>query len=240
VIIICNGMLRSGSTLQYNIAARVFDGGGQLDRVGFLGGFDQPEAQSRLERLRDSTRWSIVKTHETPLPVDFYDERVWVLFSYRDVRDIAASIRKKWASGFDKILADLDAMIEIERRIRDLPRLLTQPYDILYADLPRATREIAAFLSADLDEEDLAAIAKELSLDGVKERMARKDNIFSHFAAWLARRPNYDAQTLLHSDHISVSGGRDGDWRNQFSAEEIASLNSRYGSWLVAHHYAVA
>ncbi len=188
--------------------------------------------------MKAADGWTILKTHEAPLEKAFYDERVRVLFSYRDVRDIAASIKKKWGYSFDQILSVVQDMIEIDRAFDDIPGVLVQSYDTLYADLPAATREIAHFLNVKLDDEDLVRIAGALSVDASKERIeARSKNPVVRFLGRLSGRFQVDPKTQMHDDHISASGGRDGDWKNQFTEAQIITLNKRFGDWLEMHGY---
>ena len=239
MIVISNGMLRSGSTLQYNVAACVLETAGALKRGGFVGDFGKPEVRAKLETLKAADGWTIIKTHEPPLERAFYDERVRVLFSYRDVRDIAASIRKKWRYPFEQILSDIDAMIEIERQFGDIPNVLVQSYNTLYHKLPEATRDIAEFLGIALTPKTLGAIAARntLGTDGKVE--AINSGLINSLYRLFGLRA-YDDRTLLHHDHISSSRGRNGDWQNQFSPDEISTLNDRYINWLRAHSYLVA
>ncbi|MBK8907403.1 MAG: hypothetical protein IPM60_05735 [Rhodospirillales bacterium] len=237
MIVICNGMLRSGSTLQYNIAAMVLETKYNLERVGFLGHLIRPKERARLEWLRQSNRWAIVKTHDPPLPQDFYTDRVHVLFSYRDVRDIAASIKKKWAYPFEQILSDLDATIAIENSFVDIPGVLVQPYDLLFADIASAARQIAHQLGVALADERVFTIADFLTAGSRQDDISGSGYILRRLASRIINRTNYDPETLLHSDHISASCGNDGDWANQFSASEIDVLNDRYAGWLASHGY---
>jgi hypothetical protein len=226
-------MLRSGSTLQYNVAASLLELNGPLTRAGFLGDFRKPEARAKLDAMKAAPGWTIVKTHEAPLERGFYDDRVRVLFSYRDVRDIAASIKKKWAYPFEQILSDIDAMIEIERAFGDIPNVLVQSYDKLYADLPAATREIADFLGVHATEVDIQTIA---AGQAIEKQAESRGGVLSKLMG-LVKRKSYDQRTLLHPDHISATGGRDGDWMNQFETGEIAVLNERFADWLHRHEY---
>ena len=238
MIIISNGMMRSGSTLQYNIAAMVMEARGPLHRAGFIGDFAKPATLAKLMQLKRAKRWTIIKTHEAPLPRDFYDESVRVLFSYRDVRDIAASIRKKWDYPFDIILSQIDEMIEIERTFAEIGGILVQSYELLYHDIPAATRQIAAYLGVTLVDAEVNKIEGALSVDTLMDVAGKNRMLFSQLISWITRR-FYDKKTLLHNDHISAAGGRDGDWTNQLSDDEIARLEVRYSSWLTARGYLV-
>lgn len=240
MLIIANGMLRSGSTLQYNLAAKIIETVRPLNRVGFLGDFGKPEVRQKLDALKVGKGWSILKTHELPLEPDFYDDNVRVIFSYRDVRDIAASIKKKWGYPFEQILADIDAMIEIERAFADLPNVLVQSYDNLYDDLPSATREIAQFFSVPLTTTNISQISGSLSVDASKKRIeARLKNPVTRLLGRVVGRLRVDPITQMHDNHISASNGRDGDWVNQFDAAERDELERRYSAWLAQRGYAL-
>lgn len=238
MMVISNGMLRSGSTLQYNVAAAVLETAGPLDRAGFIGDFAKPKMREKLDALKAADGWTIVKTHEAPLAREFYDERVRVLFSYRDVRDIAASMKKKWGYPFEQILADIDAMIEIERAFSDIPNVLVQSYDRLYDDLPAATREIAQFLDAGIDGARCEQIAGLNSVENSQRRIrTRSMNPVVQLLGRFSGRFRIDPKTQMHNDHISATGGRDGDWVNQFEAAERAEMEQRFGCWLAQRGY---
>jgi hypothetical protein len=227
MLIICNGMMRSGSTLQYNLAAAVLERRHRLVRAGFVGGFANSAVIARLVAMRDSEGWHIVKTHEPPLQSSFYTDRVHALFSRRDPRDIAASIRKKWDKPFRDILSDISAMVDIGQQTNDMPGVLVQDYTDLYEDLEGCVTRIAAFLSVPLTREEITAIAAEHAVERVAERLQRRrSNPFVSALRLLAARFAIDARTQLHDNHISPSAGRDGEWRNCFSQDELNVLDA--------------
>jgi len=232
MLVICNGMLRSGSTLQYNLASEALEAVGHATRVGYLGGFRSPETKARLEEMREAESLYILKTHEPPLEPAFYTNRVTLLFTHRDLRDIAASIRKKWNKSFDEILSDLDAMIDIHVQIAALPRILIQPYDRLYHAMPQALEEIAAHLGTSLTPEIRARILQHNALETVSEHLAaRRRNPLLTLLGRLSGRFRIDRKTELHSDHISETGGRDWDWQRLFGTDEKRALEDRMQHW---------
>ena len=238
MLVISNGMLRSGSTLQYNIAAAVLETQCKVQRVGFLGNLADPKLTGRLKSMKLADGWAIIKTHDAPLPVSFYTERVHVLFSYRDVRDIASSISKKWEYPFEKILKDVDMMIKIEQDFSNVPNVLRQSYGLLYRDIAAAAHEIAKYLGICLEPDEAGQIAETLSISSVKSQIECRSK------SWLTklRRKSLlaggvDQKTLIHDDHISVSAGRDGDWVRIFSEDEIELLTVRYSGWLRSHGF---
>lgn len=236
MIVIANGMLRSGSTLQYNIAASVLETTRLVKRSGFMGGFAERDVRETLDSLKAAHFWAIVKTHEPPLERAFYDSNVRVLFSYRDVRDIAASIRKKWGYPFERILSDIDAMIEIERQFDEIPNVLTQPYELLYENLPEATMQLSAFFGVELPPNALETIVNQNSIAPDGRVTAARPGLIKSLSRLFGREV-HDRRTLLHGDHISESRGRAGDWQSQFSPDEVDTLSDRYANWLLSHAY---
>ena len=211
-----------------------------VERLEFMGDFGNDEVRSRLESLKASPGVNILKTHEAPLESAFYDENVRVLFSYRDVRDIAASMKKKWGYPFEQILAEIDAMIEIERAFSDIPNVLVQSYDMLYKDLPAAIGEIARFLAVPIDEVEIARLAAENSVETFQKRIeSRSKQPLIRLLSRVSGRFRIDPKTQMHDNHISAAGGKDGDWTIVFSTEEIATLLNQYAGWLETHQYDV-
>lgn len=227
MLILCNGMLRSGSTLQYNLAAEALEAAGPVHRVGFLGAVHEPRVERRLAAMRDSDGVHIVKTHEAPLPPAFYTATVRTLFSYRDLRDVAASIRKKWQKSFDEIVADLEGTLRIHRQIAERPGVLVQPYSLLHGDMPQALAQISHHLGVTPSPRDADAILARNALDSVVRHIeARKRNrvlaLLGHFTA----RFDFDREKMLHNDHVSRTRGESGDWARLFTAEEIRTLEA--------------
>jgi hypothetical protein len=151
--------------------------------------------------------------------------RVKAVFSRRDPRDIAASIRKKWNKPFHQILSDVGHMLRIEQQMVALPGALIQDYRDLFADLPGCVERLGEFLSVPLTPQTVDKIAGEYTVGKVSERIARRrsDPLVSALRE-VAARFRVDPVTMMHDDHISASQGRDGDWCNCFSHEELEVL----------------
>lgn len=236
MLIIANGMVRSGSTLQYNLASRILETSPGFEKAGFIGSLDEAEHREAAARFKTNDKTALIKSHSLPIEAAFYDDNVRVLFCYRDFRDIAASIKKKWGWSFDVITQRLDDLIVLEAEIMGLPNVLSQSYETLFDDMESAIVDLAKFLDVDLGAADIKAIKGELSVDSVKSNigMSLKDKIKHK----LTRKVDIDGHTLFHKNHISKTNGANGDWNNQFTAEEITILSTRYHDWLTQHSYA--
>ena len=235
MLIIANGMVRSGSTLQYNLASKILATSTELHKAGFIGGYEEVENLNKVMGFRNSNSTILFKTHSLPLEVDFYNDNVRVLFCYRDFRDVAASIKKKWGWSFDVILQRLDDLITLEESIMALPNVLSQSYETLFNDMDNAIISLADFLDVSLDPKQIIAIRDESSIKAVKANIGM--SLMDKVKHAITRKVDYDAQTLLHKNHISKSNGEKGDWKKQFSDKEITILSTRYQEWLKSHSY---
>lgn len=233
MIVICNGMLRSASTLQFNIARLLIkESGRTLLHQEFI---ERPDHQVflRLIEIDDLCGFCVVKTHHFPLLVEYAKHGVRVLHSHRDPMDIAASIRKKWSEPFDEILRDIQYMIDVEQQLRDMPSelLLSQPYSLLALDPFIAARAIAWHLSLDLDEDAIKTSIEPLRIHAVTRTLGSRST-----QEWCAV-DGVDPVNLFHWDHISTDMGADGTWRRIFSETEISMLRAKFGCWRASHGY---
>lgn len=222
MLVICNGMPRSGSTLQYNLAAGALEAAGQIIRVGYLDKLKKPKTLAQLEAMRDSEIVYIMKTHDALLEPEFYTDRVKVLFTHRDKLDIAASLRKKWNKSFDEIRRELCKMSALYAQVEAMEGALIQPYKLLYEEMHNGLDQILVHLGIHLTEEDREQILKRNSLESVIRRIDTHNRkpIVAVLGMFL-RRLRIDPLTQLHGDHISETKGRDGDWVNQLDKNEL-------------------
>ena len=152
MLIICNGMPRSGSTLQYNLAAEALEAAGQIKRVGYLDKLKNPKTVAKLEAMRDSDMVYIMKTHDALLGPEFYTDRVKVLFTHRNKLDVAASLRKKWNKSLDEIRRELCKMTALHAQVEAMEGALIQPYKLLHEEMHNGLDQILVHLDIHLTE----------------------------------------------------------------------------------------
>ena len=233
--ILASGMIRSGSTLQYQIAAELVEQTGVGYRISWT-----PETEFPLieKRHRDVPGHKVFKTHTfTP---DFerlcreHDARV--LYSYRDLRDVATSASRKFGLTFDELLERgwLDQAIADGARWRLLPRVLVSRYEDFAADVKGEVDRIACFLDLSLSRGRIAGIANMFSME--KQRRRIDEAIHGMGAVTPSSMSCFDPHSLLHHNHIHK--GEIGGWRN-LPIEYRARLVERYGWWLAAQGYSV-
>src|SRR5580692_10544334 len=104
MFIICCGMLRAASTLQYQIASDLVERAGLGQRVGWLEGGDLERAVGGNDR---KGQLLVLKTHSYDSALggmlDAGDARA--LYSYRDLRDVSVSACRKFGMDFDTFMA---------------------------------------------------------------------------------------------------------------------------------------
>ena len=226
MLVICNGMPRSGSTLQYNLAAEALEAQGPTIRVGFLDQLRNRKTLRRIEAMRDSDMVYIMKTHDALLEPEFYTDRVKLLFTHRDRRDVAASLRKKTNKNIEEILRDLCHAEALHVQVAAVEGALIQPYKLLYEEMHNCLAQIIVHLSIHLTEEDRERILARNSLESMIGRIVTHNRkpIVAVFGMFL-KRLRINSFTQLHPDHISETKGLDGDWINQFDENELFLLN---------------
>jgi hypothetical protein len=251
MLMFCCGMLRAGSTLQYNIARLALETAAKGVGRGYREPKDIDLDSAALQDWIQSDRINVVKVHSLPSmdALSRYRKGIRLAYIYRDIRDVAVSVRKKFKRSGADLHDAIDRALQLDARVFELRSMLgesavmVQQYERVISDLPTAIREMAAFLDVSLTVPAAQAIERSCSLEGAKAvASAAEHNKGSSALMRLLqrigiRRASYDAQTLLHPDHISDSAGAVGIWRLQLAAEDRSFLENRYSQWLNERGY---
>jgi hypothetical protein len=135
-----------------------------------------------------------------------------VLYSYRDVRDVLASTRRKFGC---------QPTLEDARRLLDQDRLwrASAHFTMRYESMLQNPQALARDLTAALGVTDCCpgTVAEEVG------RLPAPD------------ADSYDRETLLHPGH--VTDGRHGSWHGWLAPELLARLEAEFGDWLSANGY---
>jgi len=70
---------------------------------------------------------------------------VKICYIYRDLRDVAASLKKKEKVNGKALITSLDAAIAVYNKIKDIPNVLIQ-YENIVIDIAQAIKEVVLFL----------------------------------------------------------------------------------------------
>lgn len=219
MMVFCGGMIRSGSTLQFQIAYQMLTRRKICRRWTYL----VPERLERKLRRLDGTQVSgLAKTHVlTPSAMKFLQQgKAKALYCFRDLRDVAVSGMRAFGYDWARFKADrlLEDAVTAEQVWRAQPGLLVQRYEQFMTDLPAAVTEIAQHLEIELEPREAARIARKLGLDRQKQRLKRWKAAF------------FASATHIHHGEV-------GSWRHQLSPAVADEITTKYSGWLTAHGY---
>lgn len=269
MLVVCNGMIRSGSTLQYNITRVLVE----LLQVGVGEGYF--ESDSFMELREQIVQWAadstvhVIKTHIVPRNIIDMNsaDSVRVFYIYRDLRDVAASAKSKWGYEGKELFNRLDMATATYKEVLTLSNVLIQKYEDVVLDMPASVRAVAAFLGIEPTDSIITSVTEECSLESAKKTTGniRSDPVFilksfllrdeiripaNIFLKAIGIRSTvrrklrnilnkYDKHALYHPDHISKNSGAIGKWRLELSDYEIEHIIERYKSWFSKAGYSL-
>lgn len=239
MLLIVAGMPRSASTLQSNIAKFILEDSDLGKREEWS--INWQEDLSNVLRMIEDEKFFLLKTHSVTDDVlklaNSHSNRVSFLVSYRDVRDVAASMMIKFNYSFDKAVDRIGQSIHnIEKlRLSDC-KLLEQTYQSLRYELEGAVSEVNAFLSADLNERTIKSIALDLDIEKAYAKSRVKkiplEGLRRRFAfLFKTKFPYADTEMMLHVNHVSEHKGEVGVWKTKLSASEVDVITNKFPTW---------
>ena len=270
MILICNGMPRAGSTLQYNLARLVIEESALGEAHGYYAKDDYQHSLRLFASWRRDCRFHLVKTHDL-LPIVGEAQRseaISVCYIYRNLFDVAASLKRKFKLEDEPLLTRLDDMIAVHDELIKIPGTLVQRYEDVVAALPNAVCQIANLVGVALESEAIHRIADRCSLTSMKSELPRRTwlgrclqdvyqrylgrrlqlrrrlmraGLPERFLSGLKNRVyGIDPRTLVHADHISSNDGKDGNWQEMLDETLIRIIGHRFRRWLETTGYDAA
>jgi hypothetical protein len=164
-----------------------------------------------------------------------------VLYSYRDLRDVAYSMAHKLGVSFWEAVRDYDILGVCQRNDAAWtaqPNVLQMRYEDMVRHPAAAVSAIAKRLGVALHDDQAAEIAERFSLENNRQRTDRLAEELRRSGVDLSDRVNafrHDPVTLLHWNHLR--DGRVQGWRDAAGPAEIAELARRCGDWLKVRGY---
>lgn len=233
MLAVCCGMIRSGSTLQYNLVRNLVEATDMGRGVGFIG---NPSQDDRLRPWSQDSAWRVVKMHHV---ADWMFEEqartsIRFFFSHRDLRDVAASAKRKFGWPSPQVWQAIDAAIGLQRRLQDLPEAQIHRYADLSTDPSTVLAAIAKFLGLPLGRDVATWVLSACSLNNAEKIQAAIRDIMSAKGVSIGegnKAPIYDQTTLLHHNHISSNSGQDGAWQHDLTEDDLRTISGRYQRW---------
>ena len=94
MLVICCGMARAGSTVQYHLTCEIVEQAGRGSRLGY---FRPAKLASFLREYAPSPEITVIKAHDyVDAVAELADQkRITAVYAYRDIRDIVVSKRNQ-------------------------------------------------------------------------------------------------------------------------------------------------
>jgi len=258
MIIICNGMMRSGSTLQYNIVKELlYQNKKKYAKLGYYNKDKIIQNFVDLENYAtDRSTIYLIKTHDFTKLNEL--DNVFVIYSYRNLLDVAASLKRKFNSEGDDLILTINDNINNYYKIINSPKILIHSYKSLLNSLYNCVEETSSFLKLETSNVILNEITlnnspkniiklqnKKKVIKSIKKSILSsltstssntKKNIKSFFGVKVTNRLKHklfphDQDSLLHLNHISKDFGQNGNWEEILSDKEIKRIKSEFKNW---------
>ncbi len=237
-LVICSGMMRSGSTWSYNVCRTMFMQLAVRTNRKVLHGY----ADSAIMDDFVLNRWALTpelvvfKSHEIgPAALTAVQAgNAKAVVTFRDPRDCVASymIFKHWSfensmhqiSGTAKLL-DQHALCEHSLLVR---------YEDMMTNRLGEVRRIATHLRLKFNEDFITGVD---AATGMEAGMKVSDSLQNRPADKFVMSDNHkvDPTTHLHENHFN--GGTIGRWKQELSPEQIRISTEFFASWLLRLNY---
>lgn len=232
--VLCAGMIRSGSTLQFQLASSIVEHAGLGRRVKYV---PESEFETMLDRHTKDAGLKVFKAHVCTLTLAKIAQAggAKVVYCYRDIRDVAVSAMRKFDMSFDALVDAgwLDQAIADYYAWTNMPNVLVSRYEKMICDLGQEALRIAEFLGLNADIEALSILAEQYVIPAQQQRI---DTLKQRYGQGIDGRDIvFDEVELLHHNHIHK--GEVGGWRDQLSPLQQRFLTERYKEWLLSLGY---
>ena len=230
----CAGMIRSGSTLQFQLTAAIVEQAGIGRRLPYV---PESDFDHIIQENNVPSEFRVLKVHiHTPAFAKECNENgARVVYSYRDIRDVAVSAMRK----FDMSFGQLMEAKWLEQAIADYyswtkcPLTCVGRYEDFVGDISREAENINRFLGIPLPLHDINRLAEKFSV--AQQRVQIQKIREQNDSPILAREIVFDPVELLHHNHIYQ--GKVGGWREILSDSEKAILTKNFSAWLEENGY---
>ncbi len=225
-------MIRSGSTVQYQVVAELVERHQLGRRAGFV---DDQNVADILASARTTPGMAVLKSHELipELRSALEQGNLRLFYTFRDLRAVAVSAMRKWELPFTHVISRngwLETAVRASTEIMAVPDVCLSRYEDIVSALPGEVIRWAALIGLAISPSDAFALAGEFSLEA---QLSRIDLIKQQKPE--GKTEFFDSRSLLHHNHI-FDGSIDG-WKTQLEAWQIRQIERRFGDWLSEHNY---
>jgi len=216
MLIVCNGMMRAGSTLQYNIVRSLIEKMQLGVGEGFLEESQFRNYEAQFDQWARNTSCHVIKTHEIyPKSVEMVASgEMKICYIYRDIRDVAVSTKRKFGYEGSDLFKALDHAISTYYEMKTIQGVLWQKYENVIKDLSGSVRAIDFYLDLGATDDVILAVDRSCSIDRAMKTIENMslnvkfmNFIYKHFLPIinnLAKRLPQNLKCILRKTPISV------------------------------------
>jgi hypothetical protein len=232
-VVLCTGILRSGSTWSFNVCrlmAKVVAG---RERTPMWSGY---MLANQTEQFFQTTGHppgpTIIKTHGLgPIALEkVRTEQAKSVCTYRDPRDCVASLMTFTGQYFEEAVESIRGTMGSLDEYRKAGNTHFIRYEQMLDDSLGQVRGIADFLGVTIEEPMLARIDEKSNLESSKKVCEDLRHRPAGEFMRSAEDHRVDPQTWLHHNHIH--SGQVGRWREEMSPQQAQELNRVFAPWL--------
>lgn len=224
--VVCCGMIRSGSTLQYNLVHDLLAAAGKVRPLGYL------TPGGPVPDLMGGQEIALCKLHHfDPNIAKLLEEGHGAgFYCFRDLRDVAVSSMRKFNLSFQRLWEErwLQGAVENGERWLSVPHVYSATYVSLVRELKNETQRIAEWLSLEVPETTIIEVAQRNSFAAIKERVARLSP---------SERLVYDPASLFHPSNLHE--GKIGGWKEVLTDAQVELIENSFEDWLNVRGYPI-
>ena len=236
MLIICAGMARSGSTVQYQIVCEIIE---SLS-LGMTIGWVKVPSKELLDNLENvafrKDKFLVIKSHNCSNQVQTLVEagKVKVVYVYRDLRDVAVSLANKFAKSTENAISRLSIQLNNYYLWTGIDKIMVSRYETMTNNLYGEVLKIAHYLGVSVSNDLAKSISYKLDINEQKQRINKLEQDSSSVIK-SSGNDVYDPVSQLHNNHIN--SGKWGQWKESLSKEQIEHIESFAFSWFVDRGY---
>lgn len=219
--VVCCGMQRSGSSLQYNVVKEIVQ---TTPNNVMLGWTIWQDFAKEYNKYKNHDGIVVMKTHPAlhifyPKMHDLFfgDSNLKFIYSYRHILDVVASLLRFGSDKEVTFSSSLAWIIQTHNAWLQIPRskMFVGRYEEFYNNIGKLVEDIATFLNIPLTEQQIDTITKSNVLSSTKKKIEKNRG-----------ESKFDKQTTYWKQHIT-NEGLIYSYEQTLSADEISMLLAR-------------
>ena len=262
--VLCIGMKRSGSTLQYNMSKFLLENQFKTKNFGYIDGKDLSKKLPNEETLKANfLEYIILKCHNPPWEVgsEFLKNHK-ILYIYRDLRAVYFSMKIRQNYSLDEFILEMKKSLDLYSNYEKDSRVFVQKYEDVFLNNKDALLDISKYLQVKVNDNLITKILKLVSIESSKNNhsffkkiitfiyrfliniMSKKFIIFLKKILFMPKLISIFKKSitpisdnLMYTDHVSKFNGNPMIWKKKLSTNEISRIELEFNGWLKEHGY---